>query len=225
MNQSKFAHSRIDIIGSNGNDAEIYHHLHKHGHRPKAGASPTYATWLSMKSRCNRPESHNYHLYGARGISICERWSDFVFFLADMGERPEGKTLDRIDPNGNYEKENCRWATTTEQSRNKRDSIVTEIFEVSMNLVDIADYFEVPRTTIYRRYHQGLRGSDLIDRSNRNKYRCGEKSSASKLSNSDVLEIRALSNVGVTQAVIAKSFSVSQTTISEIVNRKIWGHI
>ena len=217
--------SRIDIVGSNGNDGEVYHHMHKHGHCTKSGASPTYMTWMSMKVRCNRPGSHSYHLYGGRGISICERWGEFICFLADMGERPDGRTLDRIDPNGNYEKENCRWATSKEQARNRRDSIFTEIDGVSMNLVDIADYFEVPRTTLYRRYHQGFRGFDLIDRDNRNKYRCGERCGTSKLSNSDVLEIRALSNIGVTQAVIAKSFPVSQSTISDIVNRKLWSHI
>lgn len=217
--------SRMNIVGSNGNDGEVYHHLHKHGHSSKSGASPTYATWLAMKIRCNRPYAHNYHLYGGRGISICERWGDFVCFLADMGDRPEGKTLDRIDPNGNYEKDNCRWATSKEQSRNRRDSITTEIDGVSMNLVDIADHFEVPRTTVYRRYHQGLREFDLIDRDNRNKYRCGERCGASKLKKDEVLEIRALFNTGVAQADIAETFSVSRPTISEIINRKTWSHV
>jgi hypothetical protein len=73
-----------------------------------------------MKKRCNWAGNDNYHLYGGRGIKVCDRWNSFVHFLEDMGERPEGMTLDRIDPNGNYEKSNCRWATAVEQRANQR---------------------------------------------------------------------------------------------------------
>ncbi len=88
-----------------------------HGHsRP----SRTYNTWQSMKKRCASKDDKNYVYYGARGIRFCERWSDFSTFLADMGVRPEGKTLDRIDTDGNYEPNNCRWATPKEQWVNRR---------------------------------------------------------------------------------------------------------
>ena len=84
-------------------------------------STPEYFTWKSMKARCTNPKSTGYKNYGERGIIICERWvKSFNNFYEDMGKRPLGYTLDRIDPNGNYEPTNCRWATIKEQSINKR---------------------------------------------------------------------------------------------------------
>lgn len=82
--------------------------------------SRTYRSWSSMKSRCQNPKSTSYKYYGARGVTVCSRWESFENFFEDMGERPEGTSLDRIDPHGNYEPGNCRWATSAEQNRNKR---------------------------------------------------------------------------------------------------------
>lgn len=94
-----------------------------HGHtRQREGQrrrTPTYRSWESMWRRCTKPSSPDYKDYGARGITIDPRWRDFAVFLADLGERPVGMTLDRIDSDGNYEPGNCRWATLTQQLRNR----------------------------------------------------------------------------------------------------------
>jgi len=83
--------------------------------------TPTYKSWMGAKSRCCNPDDCHYKDYGGRGIMICGRWiNSFENFLEDMGKRPQGKTIDRVNNDGNYSPENCRWSTPKEQSRNQR---------------------------------------------------------------------------------------------------------
>jgi hypothetical protein len=113
--------------------------------------SPTWISWLAMRRRCDDPSSNRYHAYGAVGITYCEKWKDFIGFLDDMGERPVGMSLDRINGTLGYSKENCRWASDVTQSRNRS---VVRLFQLNgsqMTLGDLAKIAGVSVTTMRRR--------------------------------------------------------------------------
>lgn len=82
--------------------------------------TPTWISWMAMRNRCARATWHAFKHYGGRGITVCARWQKFENFYVDMGERPPGMSLDRINPNGNYTPRNCRWADAKTQAHNRR---------------------------------------------------------------------------------------------------------
>lgn len=110
--QSRFNRDRAQKLGK----ANRVHGATKKG----SPLHTTWNTWRGMKERCSNPKHVGYRNYGARGIAFDPRWSDFAEFLADMGPRPEGMTLDRIDPDGDYGPSNCRWADPITQRLNRR---------------------------------------------------------------------------------------------------------
>lgn len=124
-------------------------------HQKKHGMykTPEYAVWQAMIQRCINPLNANYPNYGGRCITICEEWRhDFSKFISDMGQRPTPHySIDRIDPNGNYEPSNCRWATTKEQSLNKRSNLMITCGGETKTLDEWAEITGINRYTIRNR--------------------------------------------------------------------------
>lgn len=110
----------------------------RHGHCKKHTGveSSTYRSWRAMLQRCNNQNDKMFLRYGGRGIKVCERWSDFENFLADMPQKPDGSTIERIDPNKGYEPSNCRWATRQEQNRNTSASRKLTIYGKTMCIAE-----------------------------------------------------------------------------------------
>lgn len=128
--------------------------IRTHGHAGKH-PSRTWRTWDGMIARCYRPISISYPNYGGRGITVCERWKKFENFLEDMGVRPSGKSLDRIDSNGPYEPNNCRWMSAYEQAQNRRTTTYITYCGVRCATSDWNGLFDLGRNLLLRRIHSG----------------------------------------------------------------------
>jgi len=116
-----------------------------------------YRAWFNMIYRCTQPSSDSYNNYGGRGITVCPEWlNSFDTFVADMGERPKGHTLDRINVNGNYEPSNCKWSTRAEQARNTRKARVVTIEGKQYHVADLQDQSGINMRTIEFRAKNGL---------------------------------------------------------------------
>lgn len=126
----------------------------KHGHATN-GISPTYHSWASMIARCTNPNNKAFPDYGGRGISVCERWKTFQNFLEDMGEKPTGLSLDRINNDGNYEPGNCRWASDRTQARNRRSNRFLTFNGKTQSIRDWAQEMKLGYQNLTSRLHYG----------------------------------------------------------------------
>ncbi|MEL7495495.1 MAG: hypothetical protein AAGJ95_16245 [Cyanobacteria bacterium J06554_11] len=132
----------------------------KHGkHKSRA-----YKAWEGFKQRCFNSNNPEYHNYGGRGITVCDRWLEFAAFYADMGEPPSAKhSIDRIDNEGNYEPGNCRWATPTEQARNRRVNHAIEYKGETKCMTEWAEHLGMPITTLRGRLRTGWTVEDAFE--------------------------------------------------------------
>jgi len=136
----------------------------KHGHFTNNRPTRVYRIWTGIKTRCNNPNDPGFKHYGARGISICDRWLVFENFLSDMGEPGRGMSIDRIDVNGNYEPGNCRWATSIVQHRNRRDNVFIEYNGVRATIAEWSETTGINRSTIRSRIISGLPPERVLDK-------------------------------------------------------------
>lgn len=174
---------------------------------PISGHERAFTSWLSMMRRCFLSSVAGFSDYGGRGISVCERWYDWRNFLADMGERPDGFSLDRIDPNGNYEPSNCRWADAVTQNRNTRRNVTVEVGGVLMLARDAAKVLGVSESSISRRRRAA---APLAERR------------PLKLTAAQAQQIKARLDAGLTNTAIAAEFGVTRQHVGQIKAGKVW---
>lgn len=122
----------------------------------------TYTSWIQMRQRCLNPRHKNFSDYGGRGITIDPRWDSFATFLADMGERPAGLTLERVRVNEGYSAGNCRWDTRKRQARNRRDTVLLTVAGVTRPLWEWAELLGLKAATIHMRLHRGCSHAEAV---------------------------------------------------------------
>lgn len=169
------------------------------GTNRKHGLSKTgsYNSWNTMRQRCLDPKNVSYHYYGGRGIKICPRWLKFENFYADMGDRPEGMSLDRIDVNGDYCLENCRWATLEQQANNKRKTVLLSSFGETKTASQWSKTSGIKAETIKNRLASGM---DTIDAITTPKY-------------ASTVKLIELHGESMSLAEWAKRYGLTETTI------------
>ena len=121
---------------------------------------PEYKIWKGMRGRCYNLNNTKYYRYGARQIKVCKRWENFWNFYNDMGKKPEGMTLDRIDVNGNYEPINCRWASIKTQNNNRTTTVKVKIKGEVNSIKEWCDLYKISDKTVRDRIY---RGWDIIE--------------------------------------------------------------
>lgn len=128
----------------------------------------TYKSYDSMKQRCNNPNNKDYRYYGGKGVIVCNRWLEsFMNFFEDMGERPQGMSIDRLDNSEHYCKENCKWSDKYEQSNNRKGITCVEIGGVKKTISQWQKISGVSRSTILKRINAGITGHEIIRESSK----------------------------------------------------------
>lgn len=159
-----------------GNETEGFKNNVEHGNKKSCGCIPNnpglthglryhrlYSIWYSMIRRCSNPNDADYKNYGGRGIHVCDRWKDISNFIADMDESfRKGLSIERIDVNKGYSKDNCKWATPAEQANNKRNNVKIKYMGKIITINDFAKITNQKRSTIYMRKRRGWTDEEII---------------------------------------------------------------
>lgn len=193
----------------------------RHGHNRRKGTGQTaeYRSWSGMKRRCTNPRGNSYQRYGARGVKVCERWrgdNGYANFYEDMGPRPTPQhSIDRIDNDGDYTPENCRWATVEEQSNNRSTNAYHVIDGERLTRIQISRRYNIPHSTLFSRLESGMSIEEAITPVNRCK----------KLNEVKVREIKQLIREGCPTGALANRYGVSPPTICDIKSGRTWNHV
>lgn len=178
-----------------------------------------YRAWGDLKQRCLNPNHPRFADYGGRGITVCAEWvASFSAFYRDMGPRPAGHSIDRIDNDGPYSPGNCRWATRSQQNRNARTTRRVR----GMAVADLAERHGLHLHTVKHRLDRGESMRDALrDPSGSH---VGQNNGNAKLSESDVRAIKSLLARGASQTAIASTYGVGPATINAIAVGRSWAH-
>jgi hypothetical protein len=192
----------------------------RHGHCSGGKLTNIYSRWQGMLGRCECPSRKDYEHYGAKGIAVCERWHTFENFLADMGEAPEGMSLDRIDGTKGYSPDNCRWATLKEQNDNRvieRQFITHDGKTLSRR--GWAAELGIGLSALRARISKGWPVVGLLPVNK------GSRNPSAKLSEESVAAIKALGRTGVKARSLAKQYGTSDHNIRAILRGKVWADV
>jgi hypothetical protein len=188
----------------------------------------TYQSWADMRNRCRNARHRRYGFYGGRGIKVCERWDSFAAFVEDLGLKPDGLTLERLDNNGDYEPDNCKWATYREQNKNTRSTTVYEYRGRRQTIEEWADEVGMPRSTLSERIHgYGWDISVALTAQFQHKENIPDDPELAKylpkLTREQADEIRELyAEGGWSYRGLGELFGVSGTSVSRIVRGEVW---
>ena len=173
---------------------------------------PLYNTWTAMRERCNCPSNKMYKYYGERGITVCERWDDFTVFVSDMGNRPAGTSLDRIDNSKGYSHDNCKWATRVEQNTNRRNTKFVEFRGERLTLAEISRRTGANEKVLF---HQVCNLGVSIEAAILVKHR------PHKITQAIAEEIRKRYG-NRNGAILAREYGIARCQVSQIMNNKIF---
>lgn len=143
----------------------------RHGHSVNGKRTSTYVIWTDMIQRCENKNGSSYERYGGRGITVCSEWLSFDNFVRDMGERPNGLTLDRIDNNQGYCKQNCRWATMITQANNRTSNHIIEFMGQKKTATQWSRELGIPTPTILTRIRSGYEARDALSKAHLPRHR------------------------------------------------------